>query len=471
MKKKFYYLVLVLSLIFVFMAITACNGDNPAIVQPPTVTYDGVTQTLNWVAEKPLTDITILISGKTYNVTGSPYSIKQLQLEDGEYQLQFKCVYNGAPFSTFFIINIGEPIKDGKRIEFVDEYGKLIKAIYKSIDYVLTAEDYPTLATKNGVNYSWSVVAGEVINKNITISVVASYTEYTITYNLNGGNINGKTTYTEKYTIQSKKISIISPLKDNYLFGGYYDNENFSGMLISQIDYDNPKDYILFAKWKEISPDEKILLDCFKNTSALKYFTYVQVAPDGISEIAIDKDGYYYHYKKNNETKEVLTGGTLYNYTNKIRVPVSNEYADSVVAEFCLPDFSTDVISATIKESSASIVKYEVVTINGVMSVEVTGNIVTKIEMTQEGQTASISILTTPFERIAPKVEDFKEQININVFVIGGINDGREYLYKATIGGVINNAIDMKNCTFESEMKQYQTTNREWAFVGYFTDK
>ena len=69
-------------------------------------------------------------------------------------------------------------------------------------------------------------------DSNITASATAI--EYTVTYNLNDGS----EAQTASYTAESEDISLQTPTRAGYVFGGWYENEDFSGNKIETISKD-----------------------------------------------------------------------------------------------------------------------------------------------------------------------------------------------------------------------------------------
>lgn len=54
--------------------------------------------------------------------------------------------------------------------------------------------------------------------------------DYTITYNLDGGACNGGSCTPTSYNIESATITLPTPAKTGYTFGGWYDNSGLSGI-------------------------------------------------------------------------------------------------------------------------------------------------------------------------------------------------------------------------------------------------
>ena len=69
---------------------------------------------------------------------------------------------------------------------------------------------------------------------NVTVGATFDEISYTITYNLDGGTLpEGAIT---SYTVNSGEITLLSPIKENYDFIGWYDNQTQSGSAITSFD-------------------------------------------------------------------------------------------------------------------------------------------------------------------------------------------------------------------------------------------
>ena len=71
--------------------------------------------------------------------------------------------------------------------------------------------------------------------------------EYTISYELNGGAMEGATTV---YTVESQDILLPNPTKEGYVFKGWYANANFSGSAVTKVAAGSTGDKAFYAKWE-----------------------------------------------------------------------------------------------------------------------------------------------------------------------------------------------------------------------------
>jgi len=95
----------------------------------------------------------------------------------------------------------------------------------------------------------WSFI-GYSVTENITLTAQWKVKEYTIDYNLDGGNLENKTS---TYTIESEDIVLSTPTKTSFEFDGWYNNPEFSGNAITIIESGNIGDITLYAKWNALT--------------------------------------------------------------------------------------------------------------------------------------------------------------------------------------------------------------------------
>ena len=91
---------------------------------------------------------------------------------------------------------------------------------------------------------------------------------YTITLNKNGGAFDQ--TPVSSYTYE-QKITLPRPTKERYTFGGWYENDDFTGDEITEISEGTTGDKIFYAKW--VKNDETVnieVLDKFKEKVTVK---------------------------------------------------------------------------------------------------------------------------------------------------------------------------------------------------------
>ena len=92
----------------------------------------------------------------------------------------------------------------------------------------------------------------EIICKNAAaISLYAKWNlvSYLIKYELNGGIQNN--TNPNTYSIETETITLAVPVREGYIFGGWYTNQNFTGDKITKIAKGSSGNITLYANWKE----------------------------------------------------------------------------------------------------------------------------------------------------------------------------------------------------------------------------
>ena len=88
------------------------------------------------------------------------------------------------------------------------------------------------------------------ITADVTVTAKWTPIEYKITYTLNGGALPTGTANPTTYTVESSTITPPTPTRDGYDFGGWYDNNNFSGDPITSIaPATTHANTTLYAKW------------------------------------------------------------------------------------------------------------------------------------------------------------------------------------------------------------------------------
>lgn len=101
----------------------------------------------------------------------------------------------------------------------------------------------------NNVVYNFS----SIVTSNLTIEARYNIITYTVTYILNSGTIDGNSAYSETYTVDDLPYSVTSktPLREYYLFEGWFDTEDFdneyAGVIISTAA--NAHSFNVYAKW------------------------------------------------------------------------------------------------------------------------------------------------------------------------------------------------------------------------------
>ena len=101
---------------------------------------------------------------------------------------------------------------------------------------------------------AWTGTSEEVaaLSGNTTITAAWTAEEYDITYNANGGTGAEDGTY----TIESETITLPTPTKTGYTFGGWYEDKTLTGSAVTEIAAGTVGDKTFYAKWTENATDE-----------------------------------------------------------------------------------------------------------------------------------------------------------------------------------------------------------------------
>ena len=154
-------------------------------------------------------------------------------------------------------------------IEFVGGDGATGSTASMSLSYGVTDTLQENEFKKNGYNFAGWMIPGsdsvayadgarititsdlvKGLGEDDTITLYAVWTpiKYTITYVLNGGTLNGE--YTTSYTVEDVPVTLETPTRTGYTFGGWFEKEDFSGDAVSEIAKGSTGNKVFYAKWK-----------------------------------------------------------------------------------------------------------------------------------------------------------------------------------------------------------------------------
>ncbi|MGN0798669.1 MAG: MBG domain-containing protein [Christensenellales bacterium] len=101
-------------------------------------------------------------------------------------------------------------------------------------------------------NWQIGSVVYDITNYEVQddVTFVGSYTliTYTITYNLNGGELSGEPIKT--YFVTTETFYLPNPTREKYIFEGWFSSSTFAGQRIEKIEQGSTQNIILFAKWR-----------------------------------------------------------------------------------------------------------------------------------------------------------------------------------------------------------------------------
>lgn len=111
-----------------------------------------------------------------------------------------------------------------------------------------------------------SLESTEIINIETPIKVESDINFYAAwrlnTYNISYELFDGLNSVTNptSFTIVSNTINLSNPSKDNKVFGGWYNNSDFTGNKITTINSGSHDDIILYARWTEVPTIGNIIM-------------------------------------------------------------------------------------------------------------------------------------------------------------------------------------------------------------------
>ena len=100
--------------------------------------------------------------------------------------------------------------------------------------------------TKPDINFPATTIPFSA-DGNVTLWTICVPTNYSITYNLDGGTNHAGNPAT--YNIESTTITLQAPTKIGYTFGGWFDNEDCAGNAVTTIATGSHGNVTLYAKW------------------------------------------------------------------------------------------------------------------------------------------------------------------------------------------------------------------------------
>ena len=368
-------------------------------------------------------EVVLLIDGKEYKVIGNSFNVGELNLPEGYYTIKV-LVYSldGSLYqeNTNDYDNVDEHIKNEYfRISFVDENGQLIKEIYVPEGAIFSETYFPKYEDKLGVTYSWEydIELNSAISNTVQVQLVATYTEYTITYHLNGGKFIDEPTYI--YTIKDHGVNFGSVLKEGFAFAGWYELSSFAGDPVTNIDTSNPKNIHLYAKWIELTEDVKEATSYLIKCAREEVVTY-SISYEGESyELAFDLSGQniYTHSKSGKKYDYVIKDGKYYDYSD-MTYQVKDFNKDDYLDPLKLLNMANNIIGVQ-KKVDGNTITYTATFLGTRVtgSITVTDGKLTKVSLT-DGKNKEVYNITYTCKKVDIKESEFKEKIVVNLYLI-----------------------------------------------------
>lgn len=117
---------------------------------------------------------------------------------------------------------------------------------YKCLGWYDSYTNQPITYIKYG-----TTINGQPILRNLTLNAKWEKIPYTLSYELNGGEVEEGTTFIENYDVESA-VEIPVPTKEGYTFDGWFDNKEYDGEAIESLPVGSTGNKTLYAKFSPI---------------------------------------------------------------------------------------------------------------------------------------------------------------------------------------------------------------------------
>ena len=362
---------------YTFIGWTGSNGDTPQkSVTITKGTWGELSYTANWVDREVTYYVNIYKQGLDGEYSDVPDDrIESLSIIHKEVTEEPDAIegFDTPEVQTVTIDEDGQEINfyyQRKSYTLTVEKDEGIANVEVKEKYLYEEEINPVVTFENGYsNAVWSInnfPGSKMPARDLTVSVRAALAQYSIKYNLNGGNVDGINPTT--YTSNSPDIYIISPTKEGYRFDGWETN-NPGGSVI----YTGTKGNLTFtARWAEaggiVMPSKyDYTVEHYKQTIAGTYpkvptetESGITVADTTVTPEVKSYEGYKspapqkvtisqnnmvirYYYERESYTVTInkgpgitsVTGEGTYVYQDKVRLSAETEVEDAVVVWTC----------------------------------------------------------------------------------------------------------------------------------------
>lgn len=138
-------------------------------------------------------------------------------------------------------------------IKYVNDKGETPVTVLAPDGLVLTAKHLPDITCDGYTFLGWylnnqKISAGNyTIYDNITLTARWELESYSVTYNFNGGTSDVENPST--YTVESKPVTLTTPVRTGYDFGGWFEKEDLTGTALEEIGGGKTGLLSLYAKW------------------------------------------------------------------------------------------------------------------------------------------------------------------------------------------------------------------------------
>lgn len=359
------------------------------------------------------------INGQEIQISEPNYNVSSLNLKDGVYTINMYYYVDGELINTnSYNYQKGEQKGDSYRVTFFDDRNYVIKEVFLSKGSLLEESLFPNYTNKVGVTYSWEYdfELGSKIENDVEVRLLATYTKYTITYNLNGGSF--KEEVDNSYTINSYDFSYPIPSKEGYVFGGWYENSDLSGKQVTSVNLLNPKNVVVYAQWIELTQDTKDVISVIEDMLKSPQMT-VSITSEGKKyEIAYDNSSsFYYHSLTNSKPDFVINNSIYYSYSD-MTFYKQNVRPDKYMDILSLESLSGQIISTNVKTSGTTTT----------YTSNVKGNSTQLVVVVKEGKVSQVSMtngneketynITYTCKKVSVDASKFTEKIFVTIYRI-----------------------------------------------------
>ena len=179
-------------------------------------------------------------------------------------------------------------IDGSKRINLYDYIDGSDNIVYNVLDKTIASvgDDGIITPLKNGTTTIHITSYYDGYDDDIKLTVNLSNTNYTITYNLNGGIVDNPTTY----TINSNTFTLKKPTKNGYTFVGWTGSNGNTLQLEVTITKGTTGDLIYNANWTPLKYN--VTFDSNGGTGTMKSQTFTYDVSQKITSNLYEKEGY-----------------------------------------------------------------------------------------------------------------------------------------------------------------------------------
>ena len=179
-------------------------------------------------------------------------------------------------------------------VSYENEKGDVPDTFLTTEGSVLTTIQLPQMKCDGYDFLGWysgstkATAGGYAVYDNITLKAKWQLKRYDVVYNLDGGTNNAANP--SGYTIESSPITLQSPARTGYDFGGWYSSESLSGTAIETIGGGTIGDLHLYAKWIPVA--YRITYNLNDGTNAASNPATYTIETDTITLATPQKEGF-----------------------------------------------------------------------------------------------------------------------------------------------------------------------------------